>query len=91
MESAVTLAERLMRQYEDRLSLAQISDEILDVLRDGGLRFGDPVPSDLAGEAQQRLEVAAASLPAEASVLIEAGPSIGDLPRPRMSPGSISA
>ena len=55
MEAAVTLAERLMSQYEDRLSLKQICEEILVVLRDGGLRIGDPVPSDLATEAEARL------------------------------------
>jgi len=60
MESAVTLAERLMSQYEDRLSLSRISDEILAVLAEGGVRIGDPVPDDLAGEASQRLDVAAA-------------------------------
>ena len=55
MEEAVTLADRLMTQYADRLSLKQICDEILDVLRDGGVRIGDPVPLDLATEAEARL------------------------------------
>jgi hypothetical protein len=55
MEGAEVLAQRLMSQYGDRLPLVQICDEILDVLRDGGLRIGDPVPADLAAEAEQRL------------------------------------
>ena len=59
MESATVLAERFMSQYEDRLSLARISDEILAVLAEGGVRIGDPVPDDLASEARQRLELAA--------------------------------
>jgi hypothetical protein len=65
MESAVSLAERLMSQYEDTLPLKQICEEILTVLRDGGLRNGDPVPIDLANEAQHRLAlVSAAAQPA---------------------------
>jgi hypothetical protein len=59
MESATVLAEKFMSQYEDRLSLARISDEILAVLAEGGVRIGDPVPDDLATEARQRLERAA--------------------------------
>jgi hypothetical protein len=55
MEAAVTLAERLMSQYEGRLSLKQICEEILVVLQDGGLRIGDPVPLDLAIDAEARL------------------------------------
>jgi hypothetical protein len=55
LESPVTLAERLMSQYGDRLPLKQICDEILTVLLDGGLRIGDPVTIDLATEAQLRL------------------------------------
>ena len=61
MESAVSLAARLMSQYEDSLPLKQICDEILTVLLDGGLRHYDPVPIDLASEAQQRLAVLAAA------------------------------
>jgi len=60
MEPVVTLAERLMSQYEDRLPLRQICDEILRILGEGGVRVGDPVPSDLAREAQQRLELLSA-------------------------------
>ncbi len=48
MQSAVVLAERFMSQYEDRLPLSLICDEILAVLADGGVRIGDPVPEDLA-------------------------------------------
>jgi hypothetical protein len=59
MEAAEVLAERLMSQYEDTLPLVQICDEILVVLREGGLRLGDPVPRDLATEAERRLIVAA--------------------------------
>jgi hypothetical protein len=59
MEAAEVLAERLMSQYEDALPLRQICDEILVVLREGGLRLGDPVPRDLATEAEHRLAVAA--------------------------------
>lgn len=70
MESATALAERLMSQYEDRLTLARISDEILAVLAEGGVRIGDPVPADLADDARQRLELAVLS----------------QLPRPRVSP-----
>jgi hypothetical protein len=58
MEAAAALAERLMSQYEDRLPLKQICDEILVVLREGGVRIGDPVPADLAAEAEERLAVA---------------------------------
>jgi hypothetical protein len=61
MVPATVLAERFMSQYEDRLSLARISDEILAVLAEGGVRIGDPVPDDLAVEARQRLELAATS------------------------------
>ncbi len=61
MQSPVALAERFMSQYEDRLPLARICDEILAVLVDGGVRIGDPVPDDLASEAGQRLELAAAA------------------------------
>ena len=61
MESVTALAERLMSQYEDRLPLARISDEILAVLVEGGVRIGDPVPDDLAGEARRRLELAVLS------------------------------
>lgn len=70
MESATALAERLMSQYEDRLTLARISDEILAVLAEGGVRIGDSVPADLADDARQRLELAVLS----------------QLPRPRVSP-----
>jgi len=59
MEAADVLAERLMSQYQDALSLRQICDEILEVLREGGLRVGDPVPRDLATEAEHRLAVVA--------------------------------
>ena len=59
MEAADVLAERLMSQYEDTLPLVQICDEILVVLREGGLRPGDPVPQDLATEAEHRLAVVA--------------------------------
>jgi hypothetical protein len=59
MEAADVLAERLMSQYEDTLPLVQICDEILVVLREGGLRVGDPVPRDLATEAEHRLAVVA--------------------------------
>ena len=59
MEAADALAERLMSQYEDALPLKQICDEILVVLREGGLRLGDPVPRDLATEAEHRLAVVA--------------------------------
>jgi hypothetical protein len=62
MEAAAVLAQRLMSQYEDRLPLKQICDEILDVLRDGGLRIGDPVPIDLAAEAEERLAVVSMTL-----------------------------
>jgi hypothetical protein len=58
MEAPDVLAARLMSQYEDRLPLRQICDEILLVLREGGLRIGDPVPRDLATEAEQRLAFA---------------------------------
>jgi hypothetical protein len=61
MESPFDLAERLMSQYEDTLPLKQICEEILTVLRDGGLRIGDPVPIDLASEAQHRLALASAT------------------------------
>jgi hypothetical protein len=59
MEAADVLAERLMSEYQDRLSLKQICDEILVVLRDGGLRIGDPVPHDLATEAEHWLAAVA--------------------------------
>src|SRR5881392_2184524 len=52
MEAPEVLARRLMSAYEDRLPLRQICDEILVVLRDGGLRIGDPVPADLAADAE---------------------------------------
>lgn len=77
MEAAAALAERLMSQYADRLPLKQICDEILVVLRDGGLRIGDPVPADLAAEAEQRLAVVATT------------PGVGDeavVPLPRLHP-----
>jgi hypothetical protein len=68
MEAATVLAERLMSQYRDRLSLARICDEILAVLAEGGVRIGDPVPDDLAGEARERLELAAtARIPRQAT------------------------
>ena len=64
MEATAALAERLMAQYAARLPLKQICDEILVVLRDGGLRIGDPVQVDLAAEAEQRLaDLAAAPCP----------------------------
>jgi hypothetical protein len=58
MEAAEVLAERLMAQYAERVPLKQVCDEILVVLREGGLRIGDPVPSDLVAEAEQRLAAA---------------------------------
>ena len=68
MQSAVVLAETFMSQYEDRLPLSLICDEILAVLADGGVRIGDPVPEDLADEARQRLELAVtARIPLQAS------------------------
>jgi len=63
MEPVVSLAERLMSQYKDRLSPKQICEEILTVLVDGGLRIGDPVGIDLADEAQQRLALASTGGP----------------------------
>jgi hypothetical protein len=60
MEAAELLAERLMSQYEDRLPLRVIHDEILVVLRDGGLRIGDSVPPDLVTEAEERLAAVSA-------------------------------
>jgi len=60
MEAAELLAERLMSQYEDQLPLRVIHDEILVVLRDGGLRIGDPVPPDLVTEAEERLAAVSA-------------------------------
>ena len=57
MEAAEILAKRLMAQFKDRLPLKQICDEILVVLGEGGVRIGDPVPADLATEAEQRLAV----------------------------------
>jgi hypothetical protein len=84
MESAVTLAERLMQQYEDRLSLYRISEEILAVLGEGGLRIGDPVPDDLAGEARSRLELAAISgLPRQQ----QRGPEISTVASSVTAPG----
>jgi hypothetical protein len=71
MVSSAALAEALMAQFEDRLSLASISDEILAVLDEAGVRIGDPVPSDIAAEARERLERAAA--PARASVTAPGG------------------
>lgn len=68
MQSAVVLAETFMSQYEDRLPLSLICDEILAVLADGGVRIGDPVPEDLADEARQRLELAVtARIPLQAT------------------------
>ena len=66
MEAPDALAERLMSQYGDRLPLRQICDEILVVLREGGLRIGDPVPRDLAAEAEHRLALVS-SVPAARS------------------------
>jgi hypothetical protein len=66
MVTSAALAEALMAQFEDRLSLASISDEILAVLDEAGVRIGDPVPSDIAAEARERLERVAA--PARPSV-----------------------
>ena len=61
MEAPEVLARRLMSAYEDRLPLRRICDEILVVLRDGGLRIGDPVPADLAAEAEERLALVAST------------------------------
>jgi hypothetical protein len=61
MEAPEVLARRLMSDYEDRLSLKQICDEILVVLRDGGLRLGDPVPADLVAAAEERLALVAST------------------------------
>ena len=61
MEAPEVLARRLMSAYEDRLPLRQICDEILVVLRDGGLRIGDPVPADLAADAEERLALVASA------------------------------
>jgi hypothetical protein len=79
MESAVSLAARLMSEYEDSLPLKQICDEILAVLLEGGLRDYDPVPIDLAREAQHRL----ALLAADRVVSPAAAPGASALPRQR--------
>jgi hypothetical protein len=71
MVSSAALAEALMAQFEDRLSLASISDEILAVLDEAGVRIGDPVPCDVAAEARERIERAAA--PARSSVTAPGG------------------
>lgn len=63
MEATEDLAERLMSQYEDRIPLKRICDEILVVLREGGLRTGDSVPSDLVAEVEQRLAVLSRGTP----------------------------
>ena len=77
MEAPEVLAERLMSLYQDRLPLRVICDDILVVLRDGGVRVGDPVPGDLAAEAEQRL---AARAGGDATHAAAAGPAWG--PRP---------
>jgi hypothetical protein len=60
MESAVTVAHRLMARFEDRLPLYRISRELSAVLREHGHRVGEPVSADMAAEAVRRLELAAA-------------------------------
>ena len=59
MEAPEALPGDSCTAYEDRLPPKQICDEILVVLRDGGLRIGDPVPADLAADAEERLALVA--------------------------------
>jgi hypothetical protein len=58
MESVGRLAHRLMAEFEDRLSLDQITWELLAVLAECGHRVGQPVPADAAREVRRRLQLA---------------------------------